>query len=140
MKSPRFLLLVFVTWIGVWVGNVTGAESTPLKGNVLGIHGTRFTLNDQPFPYTGISFFNAIYNPTFNQDPATRRQWLAKFQQYGINVLRIWCQWDNKRTFVDLGPDKTLYQADGQLRPEHLRTLKASGREGNGRARGALRA
>lgn len=100
-------------------------ESAPPKGHVLGISGTCFTLDGEPFPYTGISFFNAIYNPAFNKDSATRRQWLAKFQKYGINVLRIWGQWDNKRTFVDLGPDKTLYHPDGSLRAEHVATLKA---------------
>ena len=48
-------------------------------------------LDGKPFPYTGITFFNAIYNPAFNQDSATRIQWIQKFQRYGINVLRIWC-------------------------------------------------
>ncbi len=114
----RFLLrTMFVATLVV--SSAFGAKHT------LSISGTRFQLNEQPFPYTGISFFNAIYNPTFNQSPEERKTWIAKFQKYGINVLRVWCQWDNKRTFVDSGPNQTLYHPDGRLREEHLRTLKA---------------
>lgn len=91
----------------------------------LGISGTRFTLDGKPFPFTGVSFFNAIYNPNFNKDSATRRQWLGKFRAHGINVLRIWCQWDSARGFVDAAPNATLYLKDGSLREEHLATLKA---------------
>lgn len=94
--------------------------------HVLSVSGTRFLLDGQPFNYTGISFFNAIYNPAFNQTPEARRQWLEKFKTYGINVLRVWCQWDsNKLPFVDCGPEKTLYELDGRLREEPLRILKA---------------
>jgi len=46
---------------------------------------TRFLLDSKPFPYTGISFFNAIYNKAFNQNPADRRQWMEKFRRHGIN-------------------------------------------------------
>jgi hypothetical protein len=91
----------------------------------LTVAGRQFLLDAKPFSYTGVSFFNAIYNPTFNRDSATRRGWLGKFRAYGINVLRVWCQWDNARRFVDASPNATLYQPDGRLRPEPLRTLKA---------------
>lgn len=50
---------------------------------------------------------------------------MRKFQHYGINVLRVWCQWDSRRGFVDSGPDKTLYHADGHLLDEHVKTLEA---------------
>jgi hypothetical protein len=93
--------------------------------NVLTISGTRFLLNGKPFDYTGVSFFNAIYNTNFNRDSASRLEWLGKFGKYQINVLRVWCQWDNKRGFVDSGPQSTLYHSDGQLRTNHLATLKA---------------
>lgn len=89
------------------------------------ISGTRFLLDGKPFPYTGLSFFNAIYNPTFNRTSAERIAWLKKFQRYGVNVLRIWAQWDTKRGFVDSGPDRTLFQPDGTLHPGHLATLQA---------------
>ena len=93
--------------------------------HTLSISGQRFLLNGDPFPYTAISFFNAIYNPTFNRDSEERKVWLAKFQKYGINVLRVWCQWDNKRGFVDSGPGKTMYENDGTLRAANMATLKA---------------
>lgn len=111
-----------------WILGVllTGLPLTTLaQKHEIGIQGTRFTLDGQPFPFTGVSFFNAIYNPTFNKSAADRRAWLQKFQRYGINVLRVWGQWDNGRGFVDSSPTATLYRADGSLRPEHLQTLKA---------------
>src|SRR5690606_36563301 len=107
--------------IGVWMcaAGLGAAEHT------LSISGQRFRLNGEPFPYTAISFFNAIYNPTFNLSSAERKVWLAKFQRYGINVLRVWGQWDNKRGFVDRGPGKTLYETDGTLRAENVANLEA---------------
>lgn len=124
MKRPRLQHLRLAVVLGLSCAGAFAAAPPP-PGNVLGIAGTRFTLNGQPFPYTGVSFFNAIYNPTFNRDSAARRQWLAKFQKYGINVIRVWCQWDNKRGFVDAGAGRTLYEPDGRLRAEPLQTLKA---------------
>ena len=44
---------------------------------------------------------------------------------YGINVLRVWCQWDNTRGFVDASPTNTMFEADGPLCPTHLATLKS---------------
>lgn len=88
------------------------------------IAGTRFQLNGEPFPYTGVSFFNAIYNPTFNRSSAERTEWMQKFLRHGINVLRVWCQWDNKRGFVDGGPESTMYFSDGRLRETSLAALK----------------
>lgn len=94
-------------------------------GSDITVDGTQFLMAGQPFPYTGVSFFNALYNPAFNKDPATRRAWLRKFRAYGINVLRVWGQWDNARGFVDAAPTATLYQPDGSLRTGPLATLKA---------------
>src|SRR5687767_11732482 len=93
--------------------------------NEITVAGTRFRLNGADFPYTGISFFNAIYNPAFNRSAEERTAWLRKFRRYGINVLRVWAQWDNKRGFVDAGPESTLYHPDGRLRAENLARLKA---------------
>ena len=90
----------------------------------LSISGTRFQLDGKPFPYTGVSFFNAIYNTNFNASSEARVGWLKKFQSCGINVLRVWCQWDSTRGFVDAAPTHTMYQPDGSLRTEPLRTLK----------------
>jgi hypothetical protein len=114
------------SWVSASVVVPTrAADAARPTGHTLTVSGTRFMLDGEPFPYTGISFFNAIYNPTFNRDSGTRREWLGKFQRYGINVLRVWCQWDNKRPFVDGGPASTLYEPDGRLRAAPLATLKA---------------
>jgi len=88
------------------------------------VSGTRFLIDGKPFPYTGISFFNAIYNPAFNRSGEERAKWLEKFQRYGINVLRVWSQWDSKRGFVDACPECTLYHPDGRLREASLERLK----------------
>ena len=80
-------------------------------------------MNGKPFEFTGISFFNALYNPEFNKSSETRREWIRKFNQTGFNVLRVWCQWDNARGFVDSGKDKTMYMPDGAIRSEHLSNL-----------------
>lgn len=93
-------------------------------GHEIGVTGTTFTLDGKPFAYTGVSFFNAIYNPTFNKSSDERMRWLAKFQKYGVNVLRVWCQWDNGRGFADSTAKTTMYGADGSLNAGHLRTLK----------------
>ncbi len=101
------------------------AEPAAPGGHAITIQGTRFLLDGQPFPLTGVSFFNAIYNPEFNRDTATRRQWLAKFQKYGVNMIRAWAQWDNPNGFVDAGPDRTLFTAQGTLHAPHVATLRA---------------
>ena len=93
--------------------------------NEIGVSGTRFLLNGKQFPFTGVSFFNAIYNPNFNESSEQRKKWLQKFQKYGINVLRVWAQWDNKRGFVDACPECTLYHPDGRLRQENIDRLKS---------------
>ena len=91
---------------------------------MLGIRGTQFTLDGAHFEFTGVSFFNAIYNPEFHQSDEIRRAWLRKFRRYGVNVLRVWAQWDNRRGFVDTCPDCTLYEAGGALRAAPLSRLK----------------
>ncbi len=75
-------------------------------------------------PYTGITFFNAVYNKAFNQSSAERRQWMGKFRRYSINVLRIWAQWDSRRGYADTCADCTLYFPDGRLRQPNVDRLK----------------
>jgi hypothetical protein len=84
---------------------------------LLSIAGTRLLLDWQPFYFQGVSFFNAIYNPTFNRSAADRLAWLRKFKANGVNALRVWCQWDFSppRTFVDTAPDHTMYTPEGEI-------------------------
>jgi hypothetical protein len=115
--KPRTFLLMLAGCLGAFLSTARAAELT--------VSGTRFQLDGKPFPYTGVSFFNAIYNPTFNASTAARQEWIRKFQGYGINVLRVWCQWDNARGFVDGSPTNTMYDQGGKLNARHLMTLKA---------------
>lgn len=110
-------------WLALLLGSAC-ALALPAASPVLTVQGTRFRMDGQPFPFTGISFFNAVFNPAFNASSAARRQWLGKFQRYGINVIRIWCQWDGRPQYANAGPDSTLYQPDGSLRAQPLRVLK----------------
>lgn len=98
--------------------------TAPLGAGELTVEGTRFVRDGKQFEYTGLSFFNAIYNPAFNGTQAGRLRWLEKFRSYGINVLRVWCQWDSNRGFVDSCPTCTLYREDGSLRAERVAVLK----------------
>lgn len=102
-----------------------GPAEEPPPTRELTISGTRFLLDGKPFPYTGVSFFNAIYNPEFNKSSENRAHWLEKFRAHGVNVLRVWGQWDNARGFVDTSPQTTLYGKDGSLQTKHLATLKS---------------
>lgn len=122
--EARRLILLVVSFLVAGFGLCQGAERQGGR-HELTISGSRFFLNGQPFPYMGVSFFNAIYNTNFNASSAARREWLRKFQSYGINALRVWSQWDNARGFVDASPTSTLYHPDGQLRADRLQTLKA---------------
>jgi len=56
-----------------------------LAGPTLSVRGRCFYLDGRPFPYTGLSFLNALFNPAFQASPEARREWFAKFKEYGIN-------------------------------------------------------
>jgi hypothetical protein len=125
MKRHRPIIgLLGALILGLMSTSLLRAETAP-EPHALTISGTRFQLNGKPFAYTGVSFFNAIYNPTFNADAQARELWLRRFQEHGITVLRVWCQWDNGDTFVDAGPASTLYEPNGDLREKPLATVKA---------------
>jgi hypothetical protein len=106
-------LFVFVPVVGL-----------PQSKNTIAVKDLGFTMDGQPFQYTGVSFFNAIYNPTFNSSDEARRTWLNKFKSSGINVIRVWAQWDTQRGLIDTCPTCSLYEKDGSIRQQHLTTLK----------------
>ena len=120
-----FVTLIFCLLLLAAEYQARAQTNSTVPSHRVAVAGTFFTLDEKPFSYTGLSFFNAIYNPTFNTSSKVRQKWLKKFQACGINVLRVWCQWDNTRGFVDTAPTNTLFEADGELRPIHLATLKA---------------
>jgi hypothetical protein len=110
---------ILITLICLSIMDLASAQ----EKNILSIDGTRFEMNGKPFEFTGVSFFNALYNQEFNISNETRRDWIRKFNETGINVLRIWCQWDNGRGFVDAGKDQTLYNPDGTIKTRPLDNL-----------------
>lgn len=117
MKLIKLQILAVLVWLFFSQSAVAQAK------NVLTITGRRFELNGKPFEFTGVSFFNALYNPEFNKSSDIRREWIKKFNNSGINVFRVWSQWDNSRGFVDAGKDRTMYKSDGTLNPEILSRL-----------------
>ena len=94
---------------------------------VLGIKGTRLTLDGKPFCWQGLSFFNALFNPAFNRSADGRLLWLHTFQANGISCLRVWCEWDfpSPRTFVDVAPGRSLFTPLGEVKEEYFRRLVA---------------
>ena len=92
---------------------------------VLSIDGSRLLLDGRPYPFQGLSFFNALYNPTFNARAEDRVKWLHVFKDNGVNALRVWCQWDFTPpcVFVDVAPPNTMYSDEGAIRDEHWQTL-----------------
>ena len=57
--------------------------TTPRSTKVLKIEGTRLFLDGEPFFFQGLSFFNALYSPTFSQSAEERLSWLHKFKVSG---------------------------------------------------------
>jgi hypothetical protein len=68
--------------------------STQRTTRALTAHGTRLLLDGHPFLWQGVSFFSAIYNPTFNRSAGDRLAWLSTLKANGVNAIRVWCQWD----------------------------------------------
>jgi hypothetical protein len=58
------------------------------SGTVLGIEGTRFTLNGKPAFLYGLSYYGALAAP----DEAIRRD-LDEAQRQGFNWIRVWATW-----------------------------------------------
>ena len=77
----------------LWLALAASIVAQPSSSkHELTIMGTGFRLDGKPFAFTGVSFFNAIYNTNFNASSAARLGWLRKFQSYGIHHrMRVLC-------------------------------------------------
>jgi hypothetical protein len=97
--------------------------STQRTTRVLGVAGSKLTLDGEPFFYQGLTFFNALYNPAFNLAADERRAWVRKFKANGINALRVMCQWDYAApaAFIDLAPDHSMYTDEDGSKMSHSR-------------------
>lgn len=128
MKSKILLLLLLLflsaTKLFAFIFLFNNLPDQMRPSPVIGIQGTDFTLNNEPFNFTGISFFNALYNPTFNSNTQTQLLWLKKMKDYGITVVRIWGEWNNDLEFIDTCDACTLYNHNGSLNPIYLDRLK----------------
>jgi hypothetical protein len=83
-------------------------------------------LDGKPFYLQGVSFFNALFNKSFNESPEIRISWLQKFKQYGCNTVRIWCQWDFDPAvchFIDVDKEHTMYTPAGAVKEEDFERL-----------------
>lgn len=86
-------------------------------------------LDEKPFDWQGLSFFNALYNPTFNQSHEERLARLKDYKENGISAVRVWCQWNfgpPRELWVDTAPHSTMYTDQGEIREgsfERLRSL-----------------
>lgn len=116
------LLPVHILFVGMLLMQSLPAISQ--HSPVVGIKGTDFTLNQKPFDFIGISFFNALYNPAFNSNEGAQLNFLKRLGSTGITVIRIWSEWNNDLGFVDVCDSCTLYLPDGTLRPQYLSRLK----------------
>lgn len=127
MELKVFLLLILLSTPKLFAFNFLIEGPDQLRPPpVIAVRETNFTLDRVAFNFTGISFSNALYNPTFNSNSRNRFQWLNKFEGYGIPVIRRWGEWNNDLGFIDTCDSCTVYNRDESLRPIYLNRLKKS--------------
>jgi hypothetical protein len=85
----------------------------PSTNTVLGIQGTRFTLNDEPTFLTGFSYYAALGAPE-----NFIRQDIAEMKAFGFNWLRVWATWGG------FGTNISAITEQGLPREPHLSRLK----------------
>lgn len=89
-----------------------------VNSGVLEARGSQLFFHGRPFGFRGLSFFNALFNKTFNRSDEERGAWLDRFGAVGVTALRCWCQWDFAEpfTFADVAPGNSLFDNEGRLR------------------------
>jgi hypothetical protein len=89
-QSARFALVVVVSAFLVGPpGLAADAETQSKSQTVLGIQGTRFTVNGTPTFLLGISYYGGLGAP----EQFIRRD-LDDMKRHGFNWLRLWATWD----------------------------------------------
>jgi len=81
---------------------------------VLGIDGSRFTINRRPVFLLGFSYYGALGAP----ETVLRRD-LDEFQRCGFNWLRVWATWNA------YGADVSAVDAAGKAHPPYLDRLRS---------------
>lgn len=104
----RGCILVAILLMGSIALPTVAADPT-----VLGIEGSRFTLNGQPTFLLGISDYGALGAP----DEFVRQD-LDDLQRYGFNWLRVWATWNH------IDHDVSAVDVHGAARPPYLVKLQ----------------
>ncbi len=91
----------------------TPATGQPRAQTVLGIQGTRFTLNGKPTFLYGISYYGGL-----GASEEFLRRDLDDMQRYGFNWIRVWATWGARADNV------AAVNADGSPREPFLGRLK----------------
>lgn len=99
-------------WVAVALIAVL-APGVAAAPTVLGVHETRFTLNDQPTFLLGISYYGALGAPE-----EFAREDLGDIQRLGFNWLRVWATWGV------FGEDVSAVDAQGRPREPFMGRLK----------------
>jgi hypothetical protein len=106
--------LLVATSPGSRAGQAGRQESAPGPGRtVLGIEGTRFTLNGRPTFLLGASYYGGLGAP----EDSLRRD-LDDLQRHGFNWLRVWATW---RTDEE---DVSAVTPEGQAREPYFGRLE----------------
>ena len=108
--SPAKLRVVAIASIVVWSVSFSAAAA---EGTLVGIDGSRFTLNGTPTFLLGVSYYGALGAP----EEFVRRD-LDDVQRYGFNWLRVWATWES------LGDDVSAVDSRGQPRQPFMDKLK----------------
>jgi hypothetical protein len=93
--------------LAYWIAITTAwflAAGFGCADTILGIEGTRFTVNGKPTFLLGASYYGALGAPE-----GFVRKDLADFQRHGFNWLRVWATWR--------AGDSNVSAVDGQGRP-----------------------
>src|SRR5689334_20021928 len=106
------MLAIPIGRLGVWM--CFGLWWTTACGQtVLGLEGTRLTINGRPAFLLGASYYGAL-----GASEEFIRKDLGDFQQHGFNWLRVWATWSSNGTNV------SALDRQGRAREPFLDRLK----------------
>ncbi len=108
-----FVLVAVVLAVVSFADTLPAADAQGTGSTVLGLEGTRFTLNQRPTFLLGVSYYGALGAA----EDFIRRD-LDDLQRHGFNWLRVWATWgafDNDVSAVD---------SRGEARPPFLGKLQ----------------
>ena len=108
--SPAKLRVVAIASIIAWSVSFSAAAA---EATIVGIDGSRFTMNGKPTFLLGVSYYGALGA----SEEFVRRD-LDDVQRYGFNWLRVWATWES------FGDDVSAVDSHGQPRQPFMDKLK----------------